>query len=134
MPQPIPYCISTHGADLGILVGGLLNVAVQTSAQMLNAFPGLASGMRKEGGKLAILRLPQRRSPAPMRSGACRLATVEREAAQEREQFRDLEERLLRTEQFADATLASEAKAQQQTTRLEEALAVQTLHLHDLCH
>ena len=69
-----------------------------------------------------------------MRSGACRLATVEREAAQEREQFRDLEERLLRTEQFADATLASEAKAQQQTTRLEEALAVQTLHLHDLCH
>ncbi len=58
---------------------------------------------------------------------------MEKEAAQEREQFRDLEERLLRTEQFADATLASEAKAQQQTAKLEEALAVRTLHLHVLC-
>ena len=63
----------------------------------------------------------------------CRLATVEKEAAQEREQFRDLEERLLRTEQFADVTLASEAKAQLQASKLEEALAVRITHLHDLC-
>ena len=59
-----------------------------------------------------------------MQPAVCRLTTAETQAAQEREQFRDLEERLLRTEQFADTTLASEAKAQQQAGKLEEALAV----------
>ena len=34
-------------------------------------------------------------------NAACRLAAAEKQAAQEREQFRDLEERLLRTEQFS---------------------------------
>ncbi len=56
-----------------------------------------------------------------------RLAAAEKQAAQEREQFRDLEERLLRTEQFADSTMASEAKAREQVTRLEGALAVSPL-------
>lgn len=56
--------------------------------------------------------------------GMCRLAAAEKETAQEREQLRDLEERLLRTEQFADATLAAEAKAQEQASKLEQALAV----------
>ena len=58
---------------------------------------------------------------------ACRLAAAEKQAAQEREQFRDLEERLLRTEQFADSTMDSETKAREQVTRLEGALAVRSL-------
>ena len=53
-----------------------------------------------------------------------RLAAAERQSAQEREQLRDLQERLLRTEQFADATLASEAQAKAQITELEQALGV----------
>ena len=58
---------------------------------------------------------------------ACRLAAAEKQAAQERAQFRDLEERLLRTEQFADSTMASETKAREQVTRLEGALTVSSL-------
>ena len=56
--------------------------------------------------------------------GSRRLAAAERQSAQEREQLRDVQERLLRTEQFADATLASEAQAKAQATDLEQALAV----------
>ena len=63
--------------------------------------------------------------------GVCRLAAAEKQAAEEREQLRDLEERLLRTEQFADATLASEAQAQAQATKLDEALAVRGCSLSD---
>lgn len=63
----------------------------------------------------------------------CRLAAAEKEGAQEREQFRDLEERLLRTEQFADATLASEARAQEQASKLEHALAVRSEALSAVC-
>ena len=56
--------------------------------------------------------------------GSRRLAAAERQSAQEREQLGDVRERLLRTEQFADATLASEAQAKAQVTDLEQALAV----------
>ena len=61
--------------------------------------------------------------------GPRRLAAAERQSAQEREQLRDVQERLLRTEQFADATLASEAQAKAQVTDLEQALAVSLLQL-----
>ena len=56
--------------------------------------------------------------------GSRRLAAAERQSAQEREQLRDVQEQLLRTEQFADATLAAEAQARAQVTDLEQALAV----------
>ena len=62
--------------------------------------------------------------------GSRRLAAAERQIAQERKQLRDLQERLLRTEQVADATLASEAQAKAQVTDLEEALAVNPISSH----
>ena len=49
--------------------------------------------------------MPLRSSATQIRrqeqNAACRLAAAGKQAAQEREQFRDLEERLLRTEQFS---------------------------------
>ena len=53
-----------------------------------------------------------------------RLAAVEKERAEERERFRDLEERLLRTEQFADQTLAAQNRLEADATRLQDDLAV----------
>ena len=49
---------------------------------------------------------------------------VEKEREEERERFRDLEERLLRTEQFADQTLSAQNRLEAETTRLQEDLAV----------
>ncbi len=49
---------------------------------------------------------------------------MEKEREEERERFRDLEERLLRTEQFADQTLFAQNRLEAETTRLQDDLAV----------
>ncbi len=49
---------------------------------------------------------------------------MQKERGEEREQFRDLEERLLRTEQFADQALAAQTKLEADATRLQADLAV----------
>jgi hypothetical protein len=44
--------------------------------------------------------------------------------AEERERFRDLEERLLRTEQFAEQSMAAEAQAKEKLAALQKGLEV----------
>jgi len=56
--------------------------------------------------------------------GECRLAALEKQSAEERDRFRDLGERLFRTEQFAEETIASESKLKTQLTSVEQALEV----------
>lgn len=49
---------------------------------------------------------------------------MEKERGLEQERFRDLEERLLRTEQFADQTMAAQNRLQAETSRLQTSLEV----------
>ena len=55
---------------------------------------------------------------------------MQKEREEEREQFRDLEERLLRTEQFADEALATQTKLEADASRLQADLAVSHQALH----
>lgn len=56
-----------------------------------------------------------------------RLAAAQKSAAEERERFRDLEERLIRTELFADQAVASDSQAKEQLTQLQKALEVRAV-------
>lgn len=54
----------------------------------------------------------------------CRLKDAEKSAAEDKERFRDLEERLTRTEQFAEQTMSSDSQAKQQLAQVQKSLEV----------